>query len=280
MATQLEDVGFEADDQKPDTQTEAESPANEASEGAENDEGESEELHLLIEGEEIADDTPLIRKLRDNLRAANGRITELERSRQPERVEVGKKPDLWEDCDGDPDKFEAALTDYHDRRSRASRLEETQTAQQHAQARAQEQRLAKHRQRAAALRIPDFESKEKAVIDALGEGFAGLALGIAEDSAKLVGALGANPIALQKLADEPDPMERIKLLKRMESKIVTNGGRKKPPAPEAGTIQRGTAPAAMPSGDKKLEQLRTQAQKTGDYSAVVAYRNDQKSARK
>jgi hypothetical protein len=246
----------------------------EPEEQEESPEQEDDVLELVIEGEDDGNETELVKRLRDQLRSVQGENATLKKGTAPKPVEVGKKPDLWEDCDSDPDKFEAQLTAWHDRKKQAEKQEAEKHSQTEAQSREFERLKARHESRAAVLKIPDFEARQQAVVDALGPELAGAALVIADDSAKLVGALGANPAALAKIVDEPNPLLKLKMLMKMEARI--NPVKKKPPAPEAPTIQRGSAPLARKDNDKELARLEKEAEKTGKRDAVIAFKKKMK----
>ncbi len=230
-----------------------------------------EDLSLEIEGEEAGEETPVVRQLRQRLRDSERELHEQRKSQMPQQqTEVGAKPDLWDDCEGDAEKFEAA---YQAWLGRKRAVEDAQRqARDHEQARNQafERARGKYQASAGAMKIKGFETAEKAVLDTLGPDFLGAMIQYADEPAKLIGALGNNPLALAKVAAEPDPMLQFKMLLRMETKIVAK--RSAPPPPEADTIQRGTASVAKPSADKKLAQLEAQALKTGDRTAIREYR--------
>lgn len=237
-------------------------------------EADPEPLELEIEGEEAGDDTPLIKQLRQQVADAKREAADLRRASQPgQKIEVGKRPTI-EDFDWDQEKFDAAYDAWNDRRLQAERHDREATEQQEVKNREFERLRDNHRQRALMLRIPDFDAREKAVVDALGSPeLAGIALVLANDSAKLVGAVGANSAALARIEAEPDPIRKLKILKELESKIVT---RKAPPPPEAQTIQRGTASVAQPDPDKKLAQLEKEAERTGDRTKIIAHKREMK----
>lgn len=222
------------------------------------------ELTLELEGEDVVEETPVIRQLREQLRDRDRELHDYRSKSQPV-VEVGKEPDLWDDCDGDPDKYKAALLDWNFRKSQADSLQRQQSEQQEVQNREFERLRINHRARAEALKIKDFEAAENALVAAIGPELAGAALITSKDSAKLVAAVGKNPAALAKLAAEQNPLIKLRMLWDYEGKINV---RAKPPAPEADTIQRGTASMDQ-SKDTVSEQLYKQAEKSGDWSAYL-----------
>lgn len=246
-------------------------------EGAPEQEAEDDgELSIEIEGEEPVEETHALRQLREQYRDQARELEQYRKAATPRIPEVGKKPDLWEDYDGDPDKFEAALIDWNNRKHQADTA--ARDAEEKARVNNMEfQRLtARHEERAAALKIPNFAEYQQTVVDALGPEMAGAALVLADDSAKLVAALGKNPQALARITAEPNPLKQIKMLLQVEAKIVTT--KKKPPAPEASTITRSTASLALSGGDKKLEALEKEADRTGDRSKLIAYKASKRAA--
>ena len=244
-----------------------------AQDEAPSEEAADEEIHLVIEGEDDGNEGELVRRLRDQIRTAHTELAAVRKAAQPKPIDVGVKPTL-EGCEWDPDRFEGELDAWKERKRQAETQERDSRSRDEERQREFERRKARHMARAAVLKIPDFEARERAVIEALGPEMAGAALVIADDSAKLVGALGANPAALAKIQDEPDPLLKLKLLIKMEANIKT----KKPPAPEAGTIQRGSAPAQAVSADKRMEQLEREAERTGNRAKIIAYKASLRAA--
>lgn len=227
------------------------------------------ELAIEIEGDDVAEEeTPLQKKLRSEIRERDKRIKELERNNAPKPVEIGKKPDLWDDCEGDPDRYEAELLAYHDRKRQAEQAERSQSEQQTTQQQAFEKQRFAYREKAQKMGVRDIDGAEQGIIDALGAPYLGAIIQYADNPAKVVAALAAHPRLLAQIADEPDDLRRLKLMFQMESKVTIK--RKGAPAPEAATILRGTA--TVSGGDKQLEKLEKDAERTGDRSALIKYK--------
>jgi hypothetical protein len=222
------------------------------------------ELTLELEGEDPVEETPIIRQLREQLRDRDRELHEHRSRNQPVVPAVGPKPTL-EGCEWDEDKFEAQLTAWHEAKRQADSVNSHQREQEEIRNREFERLQINHRARAQALKITDFDAAEKALIDAIGPELAGAALVTSKDSAKLVAAVGKNPAALAKLAAEQNPLLKLRMLWDFEGKINV---RKKPPAPEADTIQRGTAPMDT-SKDTVSDRLYKEAEKSGDWSAYL-----------
>ena len=227
------------------------------------------EVAIEVEGDDEPEEEPhLAKKLRAEVRERNKRIKELEARLAPKPVDIGKKPDLWEDCEGDPDKFEADLLAWTERKRQAEQAERSQTEQQTTQQQAFEKKNIAYRANAAKMGMRDIEKYEQSVIDSLGADYLGAIVRYADDPAKVVAGLGRNSHILDKIADESDPVIRLKLMFQLEKQMVIK--RKGAADPEAGTILKGTANVS--GGDKALEKLEKDAERTGDRSKLIAYK--------
>lgn len=232
------------------------------------------ELAIEVEGDDEPEDEPhLAKKLRAEVRERNKRIKELEARLAPKPVDIGKKPDLWEDCEGDPDKFEADLLAWTERKRQAEQAANAENEQQTVKQQAFEKQRVAYRAKAQTLGLKDIESAEQNIIDTLGAPYLGAIISYADDPAKVVAALAAHPRLLSQIADEPDDLRKLKLMFQMESKVTIK--RKGAAAPEAGTILKGTANVS--GGDKALEKLEKDAERTGDRSKLIAYREAKKA---
>lgn len=238
---------------------------------------EGDDLVIEIEGEEEPEEQGEVpRKLRalinernKEIFARDKRIRELEQGRQAQPIEVGNKPDLWEDCEGDPDKYDAALLAYHDRKRQAEQAEHQRTQITQSQTDALNRANIAYRAKAETMGIKNIDQHEQAIAEALSPQHVGFIIQYSEKPAELIAALGSNPRALAQVVAEPDEMRRLAMLVRMEPKVTVK--RKGPPPPELQTIQRGSASLSA-TADKKLEALEAKAAKSGDRSEVIAYK--------
>ncbi len=246
---------------------ETEDQDTEQSEGdGEEDDG---DIAIEIEGADEPEETPLIKQLREELRNTKKEASELRKAAAPAPIVVGNEPDLWEDCEGDPDKFKAELLAWQSRKDKAAKQQ--QDAERTEQAGAQEFQRAHvtYKAKAEGLGVRDFQASEDAVCAALPVPVQNAIVQYMSDPAKLVYALGKHPAKLQEIAAQTDPLRAILMLHDLEKKVVVN--RRKPPAPEADTIERGTV-AIGGASDKVLANLEKEAGRTGDRSKLVAYK--------
>ena len=189
--------------------------------------------------------------------------------------QLGPKPTL-ESCDYDADLFERKLDAWKERKIVSDR----QAAEaRDAEAKRQEyfnSKFEAYSTRKAEVigKIKDFADVEETVLDALNDTQRGVVLAHAKDPALLLYAIGKDEKRLQELAKLSDPVEFIFAVARMETQMRTQS-RKPASAPE--TRISGSAPS--PGSETQLNKLREAAEKTGDYTKVIAYKNQQKSKR-
>jgi hypothetical protein len=214
-----------------------------------------------------------VKELRKTSREQAKKIRELEAEKltaaRPAEAEVlGPEPTL-EENDYDEAKFKAKWKTWNAKQAE----QESKTREKQQQAKQEQDawnaKLAAYRE--APLRVPDFEDAEHATTEALNPTQQGILI-IGPDSPavskQLIYALGKNPNKLKELSAIKDPVKfAFAAAKVLEKLTVTP--RKTPPAPE--TPVRGSAPVSG-AIDSQLAKLEAQAEKTGDRSAVTAYR--------
>lgn len=230
------------------------------------------------EGDEGAAPT-WVKELRQINREQARRLRELEAAAaksasqepgKPAAIEVGKKPKV-EDFDYDTDKFEAELDAWYDRKRRADEAEATQRKEQEAQQSAWNETLTKHRERIAKLPFKDVAAVVAAVDAELTTIQQGIIVQGAEDSGLLKYALGKNPKRLAEMAALKDPVKFAFAVAKLENQLKVTSRSKTAPTPEK-PLGGGGRVARTESGDKQLERLRAEAEKTGDMTEVVRYR--------
>ena len=185
---------------------------------------------------------------------------------------VGEKPTL-ESCEFDSDKFEAELLAWNERKRRAeSEAEQRRKAEQDAeaawQARQQEYRTARAD---LSAKVRDFEDAEEAVKATFDVTQQGVILHGAEKPEVLVYALGKNPKVAKDLAAIKDPVKFAFAVAKLETKLKVTP-KKAAPLPEKTVRAGGTTSGAV---DSELNRLRAEAEKTGDYSKVAAWKRQQ-----
>lgn len=272
-----EDLIEEAEEQ------EVEMPEAEEEQEEAEGEAESEEVVVTIGDEEPPEEQDekaapqWVKNLRKEHREAQRELRELRAkvadvAPKPKTPDVGKKPTL-EGCDYDPEKFEQDLTAWHERKRQADQEAKQQEDERKAQQTAWNARLESYASARSGLKVKDFEDAEVAVQGALNMTQQGIIVQGAENAALVVYALGKNPKKAAELAAINDPVKFAFAIAKLETQLKVQN-RKSPPAPEKTVSGTGKISGAV---DSNLERLRADAEKTGDYSKVSAYKRQQKA---
>lgn len=187
-------------------------------------------------------------------------------------VELGKKP-ILEDHDYDTEAYEKELTAWYDRKRQADEQAAQIKADDEAAQKAWQNQLASYGEAKTKLKVKDFDDAEAVVLDSLNQTQQGIIIQGADNSALVIYALGKNEKKAKELASINDPVKFAFAVAKLEKDLkVTN--RKAPPPPEKKVT--GTAPSSG-SVDSTLERLRSEAEKTGNYTKVVAYKKQLKN---
>lgn len=221
------------------------------------------------EEDEAAKAPQWVRDLREKNREQARRIRELEstQSGEPKPTTLGPRPNRA-DFDFDDEAYDAALEQWIADKAASDAAERDREAQQKQQQDAWTGKLNRYGEAKQSLGARDYEHAETVVTDTLSITQQGIIVQGAENAALVTYALGKNPKKAQELAKIDDPIEFAFAIAKLEGSLkVTN--RTNPPPPEK--VTRGST-GANTGGDAKLDQLRAEASKTGDYSKVVAYK--------
>lgn len=221
---------------------------------------------------EAEEETPLVKRLRDQNRELSRKLAKTNRPAtanddDPEPAIPPKK--TIEQFDYDQDK----LDDYIDQRDEAVR--------KHAAWEAREERRKEKRQTEAdaatraveqqrkALNVTDYEDQSAKVQAALSETQLAILISGVENPAKLIYALGRSAARLDQIAAEDNPVKFAVMLGKLEKEIRVA---KRVPPPVEGKVRGATASVAIGASDRELERLEKEADRTGDRSKVIAYR--------
>lgn len=260
------------------TEAEGQAPEVEAKQEASQDE----ELIVTI-GEEAPpqeEEKPApewVRELRKQHRELQKRNRELEaklnQDQAPKANDPGKKPTL-EDFDYDAEKFEASLAQWFERKRQADEQAAKVQADIEKQQQEWQAKLEGYGKAKAELKVRDYDDAENIVQESFNVTQQGVILQGADNPALLVYALGKNPKKAKELASISDPVKFAFAIAKLETQLkVTN--RKAAPPPEK-TIQGGGRVSG--SVDSTLDRLRAEAEKSGDYTKVFAYKKQKRNA--
>jgi hypothetical protein len=226
-----------------------------------------------------------VKDLRKQTKEQAKRIRELEAAAvtkaSPEQKvpELGKKPAMEdEDIDWDAEKFEQRLTEWHDRKRQIEQEKAKAVEQQEVQQKEWQGRLDTYAKSKTDLKVRDFDDAESTVLSTLSVTQQGIIVQGADNSALVVYALGKNPAKAKELAGITDAVKFAFAIAKLETQLKVQAKSKSAPPPE-GKVRGGNAPVSG-SVDSNLERLRADAEKSGDYSKVTAYRRAQKEKQK
>lgn len=190
-----------------------------------------------------------------------------ERSTASAEEEVGVKPKL-SDFDYDSDKYDEAMDKWTKRKQAATTKAAEREAAEKKQNEAWQTRLTEYGTQKTELKVKDMAEAEAEALGALNQTQQGIIVSGSDNAALVVYALGKNPVKLKELAAITDPVKFAFAVAKLEKdlKVTT---KKAPPPPEK-TVT-GSAPRKG-AGDTTLDRLRAEAEKSGDYSKVVAHK--------
>lgn len=228
--------------------------------------------------EEADDDTPLVKKLRQQLREKS---RELAKRSKPDAApanndpepEVPERPRSVADFDYDEDRFNEAIDAHLAAKDEHTAWKSRQAERQQAQQREAEEQGRTLEQQRKALGVSDYEQQSAKVKDALSEHQLAVLVQAADNPARLIYALGRSDTRLDALSGQANLAKFAALIGTMEKEIKV--GKKQPPAPES-RVRGATASVSIGSSDKKLAALEAKAAKTGDRSELIKYKAAQK----
>lgn len=222
--------------------------------------------------EDEPDDKPessVIRDLRRRLKEAT-----VAKAAEPEPViEVGPKPTL-EGCDWDEERFETELLAHNTAKAKVEEAKRAKDSQGEAFRAEFNETLANHHRQIGELKVRDFEDTKDAVETALSLAQQTALISAADNSAKLVYALGKHPTKLAALAAITNPFKFAAAVAKLEATLKVTTKTKKAAAPDEPV--RGSAPIAKYT-DKHLEKMEREADRDPSYDRgkIVRYKREQ-----
>ena len=205
-----------------------------------------EEITLTEEDDDHVDGQPApqwVKDLRKNNREKDKELRELRRQleeiqskpaemQQSQSDALPPKPTL-ESCDYDEAAFEQAVTDWHEKKSRAEQQKQQHERQQQEYQQRFQQRVEAHKQRAAKLPVKDYQEMESIVLSELKPIQQEIIIHAADEGSELIAyALGKNPQLRQRVAAETDPIRAAFLLGQISKHVSLAPKPKKAIKPE------------------------------------------------
>ncbi|EBI4320605.1 phage capsid protein [Salmonella enterica] len=193
-----------------------------------------EEIQLTEEDDEHVDGQPApqwVKDLRKNNREKDKELRELRRELEQvkskpaeqqsmQQVDVIPPKPTLESCDYDEVAFEQAVTDWHEKKSRAEQSKQEQQRQQQESIKKFQQRLEKHQERATKLPVKDYRETEEIVRRELPVIQQEILIHAADEGSELIAyALGKNQQLRQRVAAETDPIRAAFLLGQISKQV-------------------------------------------------------------
>lgn len=205
-----------------------------------------EEIPITEEDDDHVDGQPApqwVKDLRRNNREKDKELRELRRQleeiqskpaevQQPQSDALPPKPTL-ESCDYDEAAFEQAVTDWHEKKSRAEQQKQQQQRQQQEYQQRFQQRVEAHKQRAAKLPVRDYQEMEAIVLSELPPVQQEIIIHCADEGSELIAyGLGKSQQLRQRVAAETDPIRAAFLLGQISKQVSLAPKPKKAIKPE------------------------------------------------
>lgn len=283
MSTETEDAPVEIEEEK--LAPEAVEPQQEP-EAAEPQEAPAEDELVVQIGDEAPAEAEAaapdwVRDLRKQQRELVKRNRELEEQlkttqTKPAMQAVGAKPTL-EACDYDAERYETEIAAWFERKRVADAEQARIQREQEEAQKSWQEKLTGYAKAKADLKVRDYDDAEALVQEQFNVTQQGILLQGLDNPALVVYALGKNPKRAKELASITDPVRFAAAAGKLEAQLkVTN---RKPSAAPERVVSNNTAPVSG-AVDSNLERLRSEAEKTGDYTKVMAYKRQQAAKRK
>ena len=223
-----------------------------------------EEIPLTEEDDDHVDGQPApqwVKDLRKNNREKDKELRELRRQleeiqskpaevQQPQSDALPPKPTL-ESCDYDEAAFEQAVTDWHEKKSRAEQQKQQQQRQQQEYQQRFQQRIEAHQKRASTLPVKDYQQMEEIVRAEVPDLHKEILIHCADEGSELIAyGLGKSQQLRQRVAAETDPLRAAFLLGQISKQVSLAPKAKKAIKPEP-EVRGGGADAKQDDFNKK-----------------------------
>lgn len=234
------------------------------------------EAEIGFADDEQEEETPLVRQLRTQLRdMARRQHQQVKPPVDDPEPQVPDEPDAekfgWdlEQYNTASKAWRKAVADHAEWKVREARRTEDAKRVQDETARAVEQQK-------KSLGVADYDAHAETVHAALSEQQIAILVNGADNPARLIYALGRSQHRLDQLAAETNLAKFAVMLGRMEREIKVT--KRTPPNAEV-KVRGATASVALTTSDKELERLEKAAERSGDRTAVIAYKRQMKQQR-
>lgn len=239
-------------------------------------EGETPSPEDVVENEQTA--PKWVKEVRAKNRQLQNELRELRKLQgtsvqTQESPSVGEKPTL-EKCEYDADVFEAKYSQWLDAKRKVEAEADSRKKQEEQKQAEWNDRLNHYKKLKSELKVSDFDDAENAVVEQMSESQQAIIIKGGTNVAALIYAIGKNSKILKELSSIQDPVQFAFAVAKLETKVKI-AQRKVTTTPEKAVRASSGTPSAAPAG-KQLERLQAEAEKTGDFTQVMAFKRQQK----
>ena len=224
-------------------------------------------------------DNKAVRQMRERIKELNRIAREkdeenkqLKSKLQPAQTELGPRPTLA-DAGYDEEAYASRVIEWNERKRKVDEAQAAQRAQAEESQRTWLQSVEAFNRGKAALAKDDYEEAEIAIRDRFDQTQIGILISASKMPAEMAYALGHNPEKLAELAKIKDPVRFAAEIGRMEAAEL-KVTRSSKPAPERKIVSAGSPAAGMGGVQEKLEKLRAEAERTGNYTPVIKFKRE------
>lgn len=186
---------------------------------------------------------------------------------EPADIVVGEAPKL-EDFNYEEEKFSKAYSEYAEKVQKANLQKQQKDVELQKQQAHWTEKRTKYAVQQKTHAFKDFNDSEDYVVSVLNNTQQNIILNGANDAALLVYYLGRSPDTLEALEKIKDPIDFAVKVGMLEARLSTKQ-KKKAPAPEKRVAGKKSTSV---KSDTTLEKLRKEAEVTGEYTKLQAYK--------
>lgn len=282
---QFEDDQFDEEQETASVEPESEEELEETEMVSESDDDDDDEVVVTIgedsppqEEDEGFNGQPAPQWVKD-LRKENRELKKQLKAPQQEQpkqeeIKLGEKPKL-ENFGYDEEEFTQALDIWYDQKALVEKRKKEQEAALEAQQAEFQKVIVAYNEQKSKLKVRDYDDAESEVTETLSVQQQGFILEGADNPALVVYALGKDKTRLKELAKITNPAKFAFAVAKLETQMKTTK-RKAAVAPEKSVNGTGSTSGTT---NTTLERLRAEAEKTGDFSKLGAYKRKLKQSK-
>lgn len=238
-----------------------------------------EELDISFDGEESnnesesrSEESSAIRELRRQNRLLQAKLASNKPTQQQEEaIVLGEKP-TFDSCEFDPDKLDKELAAYYERDAKIKERNKAKEDNDKKSKDSQTKELELFEKQKKELNARNFKAAQDEFLSSVTRDQGAAIIRASDNKALMIYVLGTQSDKLDKLLAINDPFRLAAEVGKLESKIkMSKSNTGTAPKPEQ-RVKGSAAPSQQVGNSKTLERLEKEAEKSGDRSALIAYK--------